>query len=98
MESYILSRGFIRCRSDPNVYMMRSLDSLVLIVIHIDDLLIIGSSTSYIVAVKAAFHDMISITYLYCYITLLLLTSTRMIHESICLIPSMLEIYLIGFI
>jgi hypothetical protein len=31
MDSYILSRGFLRCRSDPNVYMMRNKYSFLLI-------------------------------------------------------------------
>jgi hypothetical protein len=60
IDSYLLSRGFIRCRSYPNVYMMRNIYSLVLKVLYVDDLLITESSTSSIVAAKIALHDMFS--------------------------------------
>jgi hypothetical protein len=62
MEYYILSRGFLRCRSYPNVYMMRKTYSLILIVLYVDDLLITRSSTSSITVVKIALHDMFSMT------------------------------------
>ena len=62
MDSYILSRGFLRCRSDPNVYMIRNTNSLLLVVLYVDDLLITGSSASSITAVKTALHDMFSMT------------------------------------
>jgi hypothetical protein len=64
MDSYLLFRGFLRCRSNLNVYMMKNTDSLLLIVLYVNDLLIIGSSTSSIVAVKTALHDRFSITYI----------------------------------
>jgi hypothetical protein len=41
----------------PNVYMLRTVDSLLLLVLYVDDLLIIGCSTSVIVAVKRILHD-----------------------------------------
>ena len=62
MNSYLLSRGFLRCILGPNVYMMRNRDSLLLIVLYVDDLLIIGSSTSSIVVVNTALHNRFSIT------------------------------------
>jgi hypothetical protein len=42
MNSYLLSQNFVRCKSDPNVYMLRTTDSLLLLVLYVDDLLIIG--------------------------------------------------------
>jgi hypothetical protein len=42
MDSYILSRGFIRCISDHNVYVMRKKYSLLLIFLYVYDLLITG--------------------------------------------------------
>ena len=40
-DSYLLSKNFVRCKSDPNVYMLRMVDSLLLLVLYVDDLLII---------------------------------------------------------
>jgi hypothetical protein len=53
----MLSQNFARCKSDPNVYMLRTTDSLLLLVLYVNDLLIIGYSTSMIAAVKKILHD-----------------------------------------
>jgi hypothetical protein len=60
MDSYLLSHNFVRCKSDPNVYMLRTIDSLLILVLYVDDLLITGSSASTIVAVKDILHDRFS--------------------------------------
>ena len=60
MDSYLLSQGFIHCKSDPNVYMLRRIDSLLIIVLYVDDLLIIVSSISVIAMVKTTLHDRFS--------------------------------------
>jgi hypothetical protein len=57
MDSYLLSHNFVCCNSDQNVYMLRTTDSLLLLVLYVDDLFITGSSTSVIVAVKRILHD-----------------------------------------
>jgi hypothetical protein len=57
MDSYLLSQNFVRCKSDPNVYMLRTTDSLLLLVLYVDDLLIISCSTSMIDEVKRILHD-----------------------------------------
>jgi hypothetical protein len=57
MDSYLLSQNFVRCKLDLNVYMLRMDDSLLLLVLYVDDLLIIGCSTSAIIAVKRILHD-----------------------------------------
>jgi hypothetical protein len=57
MDSYLLSQNFVCCKSDLNVYMLRMTDSLLLLVLYVDDLLITGCSTSTIVAVKRILHD-----------------------------------------
>jgi hypothetical protein len=57
MDSYLLSQNFVHCKSDLNVYMLRMIDSLLLLVLYVDDLLITGCSTSAIVAVKRILHD-----------------------------------------
>jgi hypothetical protein len=57
MDSYLLSQKFVCCKSDPNVYMLSTADSLLLLVLYVDDLLITGCSTSVIVAVKMILHD-----------------------------------------
>eukprot|EP00253_Pinus_taeda_P023445 PITA_23445 len=57
MDSFLLSQNFERCKSDPNVYMLRRHDSLLILVLYVDDLLITGSSASAIATVKRALHD-----------------------------------------
>eukprot|EP00253_Pinus_taeda_P035139 PITA_35139 len=57
MDSFLLSQNFERCKSDPNVYMLRTHDSLLTLVLYVDDLLIIGSSASAIATIKRALHD-----------------------------------------
>jgi hypothetical protein len=57
MDSYMLSQNFVRCKSDLNFYMLRTTDSLLLLVLYVDDLLITGCSISTIAAVKRILHD-----------------------------------------
>jgi hypothetical protein len=57
MDSYLLSQNFVRCKSDPNVYMLKATDSLLLLVLYVDDLLITDCSNSMIAAVKRILHD-----------------------------------------
>jgi hypothetical protein len=57
MDSYLLSQNFVCCKSYSNVYMLRTTDSLLLLVMYVDDLLITSCSTSAIVAVKRILHD-----------------------------------------
>jgi hypothetical protein len=52
MDSYILSHNFVHCKSNLNVYILRIVDSILLLVLYVDDLLITGCSTSTFVAVK----------------------------------------------
>jgi hypothetical protein len=64
MESYLLSQNFVHCKSDPNVYMLRTADSLLLLVLYADDLLITGCSTSAIAAVNRILHDKFLMAYM----------------------------------
>jgi hypothetical protein len=57
MDSYLFSQNFVHCKSNPNVYMLKTTDSLILSVLYVDDLLITGCSTSMIFAVKRILHD-----------------------------------------
>jgi hypothetical protein len=57
MESYLLSHKFVHCNSNLNFYLLRTVDSLLLLVLYVDDFLIIGCSTSMIVTVKRIMHD-----------------------------------------
>jgi hypothetical protein len=62
MDSYMLSHKFVRCKSDLNVYILWTTDSLLLLVLYVDDLLIIGCSTSSISGVKMILHERFSMT------------------------------------
>eukprot|EP00253_Pinus_taeda_P029204 PITA_29204 len=57
MDSFLLSQKFERCKSDLNFYMLRTHDSLFILVLYVDDLLITGISVSAIAAIKRALHD-----------------------------------------
>eukprot|EP00253_Pinus_taeda_P028698 PITA_28698 len=57
MDSFLLSQNFERCKSDPSVYMLTTHDSLLILVLYVDNLLITGSSVSAIAAIKRALHD-----------------------------------------
>jgi hypothetical protein len=57
MDSYLLSQKIVHCKSDPNVYMVRMTDSLLLLILYVDDLLITGCLTSTIVVVKRILHE-----------------------------------------
>jgi hypothetical protein len=57
MDSYPLSQKFVHCKSDLNVYMIKMDDSLLLLVLYVDDLLITDCSNSTIPAVKRILHD-----------------------------------------
>jgi hypothetical protein len=57
MDSYLLSDKFVHFNSYPNVYMLNMVDSILLLVMYVDYLLITGCSTSKIVVVKRIMHD-----------------------------------------
>jgi hypothetical protein len=57
MDSYLLSQNFVHCKSDPSVYLLRMIDSLLLLVMYVQDLLITDCSTSTIATVKRILHD-----------------------------------------
>jgi hypothetical protein len=52
MDSYLLSHDFFRCKSDCNVYMLRTTDALMILVLYVDEILITGSYASSIDVVK----------------------------------------------
>jgi hypothetical protein len=56
MDSYLLSQGFIHCKYDTNVYMLKNIDFVLIIVLYVDELLIIGSSVSTIIVVNTSLH------------------------------------------
>jgi hypothetical protein len=57
MDSYLLSQNYVHCKLDLNVYILRTVDSLLLLVLYVDDLLIMGCSTLVISAIKRILHD-----------------------------------------
>jgi hypothetical protein len=57
MDSYLLSQNFVHCKSYLNVYMLRTVDPLLLLAFYFDDFLITSCSTSAIVVVKMILHD-----------------------------------------
>ena len=62
IDSFLLSLNFVRCKSDPNVYLKSVNGSLMIIVLYVDDLLITGSSQDEIVSLKGAMNQAFSMT------------------------------------
>jgi hypothetical protein len=62
MDSYLLSHDFVRCKSESNVYMLRTTNSVMILVLYVDDLLITPISASAISLVKYILHDRLSMT------------------------------------
>jgi hypothetical protein len=60
MDSYMILHDFVRCKSDCHVYVLRTTDSLIILVLYVDDILITGSSASTISVVKDILHDRFS--------------------------------------
>ena len=52
MDSFLLASHFTRCHSDPTVYIQRHGANLLILVLYVDDLIIIGSSSSMIQSVQ----------------------------------------------
>ena len=62
IDSFLLSLNFVRCKSDPNVYLKLMNGSLMIIVLYFDDLLVIGSSKDEIASLKDAMNHAFSMT------------------------------------
>ena len=62
IDGFLLSLSFVRCKSDPNVYLKMIHGSLIIIVLYVDDLLIIGSSKKEIASLKDAMNHAFSMT------------------------------------
>ena len=62
IDSFFLSLNFVRCKSDPNVYLKLINGSLMIIVLYFDDLLITGSSKDEISSLKGAMNQAFSMT------------------------------------
>ena len=62
IDSFLLSLNFVRCKSDPNVYLKLINGSLMIIVLYVDDLLITGSSKDEIASLKDAMNRAFSMT------------------------------------
>ena len=60
IDSFLLSLNFVRCKSDPNVYLKLIHGSLMIIVLYVDDLLITGSSRDEISSLKDAMNHAFS--------------------------------------
>ena len=65
MDSFFLLVGFTRCHSDSNVYILRSDDAHLLLVLYVNDLIITGSTSFIIDSVKTSLQDRFSMTDLY---------------------------------
>ena len=62
IDSFFLSLNFVRCKSDPNVYLKLINGSLMIIVLYVYDLLITGISKDEIASLKGEMNQAFSMT------------------------------------
>ena len=62
IDGFMLSLSFVRCKSDPNIYLKLIHGSLMIIFLYLDDLLITGSSKKEIASLKDAMNHAFSMT------------------------------------
>ena len=62
IDGFMLSLSFVRCKSDPNVFLKLIHGSLMIIVLYVDDLLITGTSKKEIASLKDAMNHAFSMT------------------------------------
>ena len=62
MYAFLLSIGFTRCKSDPNVYLQKHDGIFQVIFIYVDDLLITGICTNSIAQIKSSLHSEFAMT------------------------------------
>ena len=62
MDSFLLSTGFTRCHSDPTVYIQHLGDDILIPFLYVDDLILLGSSSSMLQDVKNALMDQFEMT------------------------------------
>ena len=62
IDNFLLSQGFEICKYDPNVYLQHLDDSIKIIVLYVDDLLITGSCIADIGSIKSSLNNAFSMT------------------------------------
>ena len=62
MDNFLLSQGFERWKYDPNVYLKNLYDSILIIVLYVDDILMTGSWIVDICSIKSSLHNAFSMT------------------------------------
>ena len=62
MDNFLLSLGFERCKSDPNVYLHNFGHLLQVIVLYVYEIFITGSCIKEIGSIKASLHSEFSMT------------------------------------
>lgn len=62
MESFLLSKGFTHCHSDPIVYIQRLGDEILILVLYVDDLILTSSLSSMLQDVKRVLMDQFEMT------------------------------------
>lgn len=62
IDLFLISQGFIRCKSDTNIYLKRSNSLLIFLDLYIDDIILISNDFQYLCAHKALLSQKISMT------------------------------------
>ena len=62
IDGFLLSLSFVRCKSDPNVYLKLIHGYFMIIVLYLDDLVITGSSKNEFSSLKNAMNHAFSMT------------------------------------
>jgi hypothetical protein len=62
MDSFLISTGFSRCHSDPNVYTKKVGSHLIILVLYVDDLILTGSDSKLLNHVKTSLKKKFEMT------------------------------------
>ena len=83
IDGFLLSLSFVRCKSNPNVYLNMIHGSLMIIFLYVDDLPTTGSSKKEIASLKDAMNHAFSMTDLGLFTQLLVLEFAQTKHGSV---------------
>ena len=61
MDSFLLSTGFTHYHSDPTVYIQHLEVEVIILVLYVDDLILMGSSSSMLQDIQCALMDQFEI-------------------------------------
>ena len=85
MDSFLLDIGFSRCHFDPNLYIKKVGNNLIILFLYVDDLILTGSDHNLLTRVKSSIQQkikMIDLGHLHYFLSLQVLKTKEGIFIS----------------